>query len=338
MADSTKIEWTEATWQVITGCTVVSPGCKNCYAMKLAGSRLMHHPSREGLTQPSAAGPVWNGQVRFNEQWLRQPIGWKRPRKIFVCAHGDLFHEAVPNEWIDKVFAVMAIAKQHTFQVLTKRAERMRDYMLALTPNRIEAKARELDHTFVFEGNMLLQLPLPHVWLGVSAETQDWADERVPFLQDTPAAVRWVSAEPLLGEIRFDQLERRKKRSLRGDAPMERGDDWVYYDNALAGRRSTQNGQYPVAKLDWVVSGGESGVNARPSHPDWFRSIRDQCAKAGTAYLHKQNGEFVSVSEVAGEGDHHYFPDGATVRRIGKRKAGRLLDGAQHDGYPDIRK
>jgi len=129
MADNTKTEWTDATWNPITGCSVVSNGCKHCYAMKLAGTRLQHHPSRAGLTVDTKNGPVWNGEVRFNGLWLDQPLHWKRPRMVFVCAHADLFHEAVPDEWIDKVFAVMALASQHTFQVLTKRPERMLKYL-----------------------------------------------------------------------------------------------------------------------------------------------------------------------------------------------------------------
>ena len=128
MAETSTIEWTDATWNPITGCSVVSPGCTNCYAMTLAGTRLAQHPSRKGLTVPSKAGPVWNGKVRFNRDWLHQPLHWRRPRMIFVCAHGDLFHENVPDEWIDQVFAVMAIARWHTFQVLTKRPKRMRAY------------------------------------------------------------------------------------------------------------------------------------------------------------------------------------------------------------------
>lgn len=129
MADTSAIEWTDATWNPVTGCSVVSPGCTNCYAMKLAGTRLQHHPSRAGLTQDSKAGPVWTGEVRFNEQWLDQPRRWKRGRNIFVCAHGDLFHESVPDEWLDRVFRQMGIAHHHTFQVLTKRSGRMRSYM-----------------------------------------------------------------------------------------------------------------------------------------------------------------------------------------------------------------
>ncbi len=129
MADRTKIEWTDATWNPITGCSVVSPGCTNCYAMKLAGGRLRGHPSRKGLTIPSKAGPVWTGEVRLNEEWLDQPLRWRKPRSIFVCAHGDLFNENVPDEWIDQVYGVMALCPQHTFQVLTKRPERMREYI-----------------------------------------------------------------------------------------------------------------------------------------------------------------------------------------------------------------
>lgn len=105
MSDGTKIEWTDATWNPITGCSVVSPGCTNCYAMKLAGTRMKNHPTRVGLTTDSKAGPVWNGQVRLNETALAQPLRWKRPRRIFVCAHGGLFHENVPDEWIDRVMA-----------------------------------------------------------------------------------------------------------------------------------------------------------------------------------------------------------------------------------------
>eukprot|EP01031_Cornospumella_fuschlensis_P021266 gene21266-26057_t len=129
MADRTGIEWTDATWNPIVGCSIVSPGCTNCYAMKLAGTRLKNHASREGLTRDSKAGPVWTGEVRFNPQWLDQPLRWSKPRLIFVCAHGDLFTEGVPDEWIDQIFAVMALAPRHTFQVLTKRPERMRQYL-----------------------------------------------------------------------------------------------------------------------------------------------------------------------------------------------------------------
>ena len=249
MADKTKIEWSDATWNPITGCSVISPGCQRCYAMKLAGGRLRNHPSRQGLTVQTKVGPVWNGQVRFNQEWLDQPLKWRRPRQIFVCAHGDLFHENVPDEWVDRVFNVMAKAhfmqRGHVFQVLTKRAERMALYMMK---NRLTLK----------------HWPLPNVWLGVSVEDQKRADERIPLLLDTSAAVRWISAEPLLSEIDlyrggFSFLERMKSPN---------------------GKRYN--------RLDWCVVGGESGHGYRPMDPSWARMLREQCAAAGVPFFMKQ--------------------------------------------------
>ena len=332
MADGTKIEWTDATWNPITGCSIVSPGCANCYAMKLAGTRLAHIPSRAGLTTMTKAGPVWNGQVRFNEGWLDQPLRWKRPRRIFVCAHGDLFAEGVPDEWIDKVCAVMALCPQHTFQVLTKRAARMRDYFCkdARWRNRQIVVARnQIAGVKVDFGPIPSVLPLPNVWLGVSTERQPEADERIPDLLRTPGAVRFISAEPLLGPIQLNRLMVAENVE-RHDGP------WSLRWDALSGFRATSpySGTENNPHLDWVISGGESGPGARPSNPQWFRDIRDQCRAAGVAYFHKQNGEWVSVSEVEGEGEHFTFADGRTVRHVGKKKAGRLLEGVEHNGMP----
>ena len=176
----TKIEWTDETWNPITGCSVVSPGCTNCYAMKLAGGRLKNHPSRAGLTQDSKAGPVWTGEVRLNEAWLDQPLRWRRPRMIFVCAHGDLFHEAVPDEWIKRVWGVMEDAHWHTFQVLTKRPERAQQWL----------------EDVYWSGK-----PLPNVWLGVSGENHKLTFQRAYYLRRTLAAVRFLSLEPLLGSV-----------------------------------------------------------------------------------------------------------------------------------------
>lgn len=319
MADRTHIEWTDATWNIITGCSVVSAGCKHCYAMKLAGTRLAHHPSREGLTIDTAAGPVWNGQVRFNGPWLTQPLAWSWPRRIFVCAHGDLFHEAVPDEWIDQVFAVMALAPQHTFQVLTKRAGRMQQYLSDenVWP-RIEVAARRIWRELYGQqiaGKVLIG-PLPNIWLGVSVEDQDAANARIPALLETLAAVRWISAEPLLGPVDLRWFLR--KNVWEGGVPV-RGND---YGHGTA--------------LDWVIVGGESGTGARPMNPQWARDLRDQCTAAGVPFLFKQWGNWVSVSEVEGPGAHHTFPDGRTVRNVGKRRAGRLLDGIEHNGFPEV--
>lgn len=283
MADRTKIEWTDATWNPITGCSVVSPGCANCYAMKLAGTRLKHSPSRQGLTTDSKAGPVWNGEVRLNEQWLDQPMRWRDPRMIFVCAHGDLFHEAVPDEWIDRVFAVMASATRHTFQVLTKRAERMRGY---LSNPDVASRIQELCYDMPDRGHTTEWhegMPLPNVWLGVSVEDQTRADERIPLLLQAPATKRFASCEPLLGLVTLH--------------------DWLTRDWHPTMPPET------TPRIDWVIAGGESGPGARPMHPDWVRSLRGQCTAAGVPFFFKQWGGWIPISQMSdGESDACYDP------------------------------
>ena len=348
MADGTHIEWTDATWNIITGCSVVSAGCKHCYAMKLAGTRLAHHPSREGLTIDTAAGPVWNGEVRFNDQWLLQPLDWTKPRRIFVCAHGDLFHESVPDEWICAVFAIMASAPQHTFQVLTKRPQRARRWFERM---RDRATAEGYLHECL-KGRMgydhprrpavnLATWPLPNVWLGVSVEDQAAADARIPELLSTPAAVRWISAEPLLGPLDLSDLDLGADRDIPREFWTDVDDDsnppGIALD-ALSGLRWQRFGHWMESgnALDWVVVGGESGPGARPMNPRWVRDLRDLCAAAAVPFLFKQWGNWVSVSEVEGAGPHHTFPDGRTVRNVGKRRAGRLLDGIEHNAFPEV--
>jgi protein gp37 len=310
MSDHTHIEWTDATWNPITGCSVISAGCKHCYAMRLAGTRLRHHRSRVGLTRPPNPGPLWTGQVRLNEDWLDQPLRWKKPRRIFVCAHGDLFHGAVPDEWIDRVFAVMALAPQHTFQVLTKRPARALVWM-----RNGRSKDVALWHWKVGPDSPSTW-PLGNVWLGVSVEDQTTADERIPLLLQTPAAVRFVSAEPLLGPVRL---------------PFARLSEW----NRLA-RESGQ--EHAATTLDWVICGGESGPGARPAHPDWFRSLRDQCQAANVPFFFKQWGEWLPMlghaEGVPVRGDKYTHPDGTIMGRAGKRAAGRRLDGRTWDEFP----
>ncbi len=347
MADKSLIEWTDTTWQIVTGCSVVSPGCTNCYAMRLAGGRMQHHPSRAGLTVETKAGPVWNGQVRFNENWLTQPLHWKTPRKIFVAAHGDLFHEGVTDAQLDLIFAVMALCPQHTFQVLTKRPERMRDYLTNdLRDVMILEQFNRLGAEHSRDG-FGYRLPLPNVWLGVSVEDQVRADERIPALLATPAEVRWISAEPLLGPIDLSEIE-----VLGGDAvihPLAWDRDCIDADG----------GDHPdIPPLDWVVVGGESGKGARPMHPDWARQIRDQCAAAGVPFLFKQwgawcPGENVATPSTSAEDAAWWDDDGWDIRtvnlresqemhyedepnlwRVGKGRSGRLLDAVLHDGYP----
>lgn len=357
MADTTSIEWTDATWNPITGCSVHSPGCTNCYAMKLAGTRMKHHWSREGLTIDTKAGPVWNGEVRFNAQWLDQPLRWKKPRMIFVCAHADLFHENVPDEWIDRIFAVMALCPQHTFQVLTKRADRMRDYVNAISDQQRE-RPYDLDYQLGDHGDLLATdgasridvttWPLPNVWLGVSVEDEKRADERIPDLLATPAAVRWLSCEPLLGPVNLRWALSHRLDIAAGF--LERG--------------QFSPGLETLHRLDWIVAGGESGPNARPMHPDWARSLRDQCAAVGVPFLFKQWGEscplrpelipvpWKDIGWVAKDGRYQYgctedehqpmyddddrFGPGYWMQtvRVGKKAAGRLLDGVEHNGFP----
>ena len=329
MADNSGIEWTDATWNPITGCSVVSPGCTNCYAMKLAGGRMQHHWSRAGLTEDTKAGPVWNGEVRFNEAWLDLPLRWKRPRSIFVCAHGDLFHEDVPDDWIDRVFAIMARAKDHRFQVLTKRPERMQGYLLE-RPSVLKSRWAAAGASYAIP-----HPPLPNVWLGISAEDQRRADERVPPLLDTPAALRFISAEPLLGPIDLTRLE------IVPDSLDDRGElrrAGIRLD-ALRNKHVESGLPRGFAPVEWVIAGGESGADARPMHPAWARSVRDQCIAGNVPFFFKQWGEWGPAGDWPSEIQEHYDVLGSTafgVIRVGKKRTGRQLDGREWNQVPDF--
>ena len=323
MADHSKIEWTDATWNPVTGCSVVSPGCTNCYAMKLAGTRLKHHESRAGLTRDTKAGPVWTGEVRFNEAWLTQPLQWKRPRMVFVCAHGDLFHEDVPDAWIDQVFAVMALAHRHTFQVLTKRSERMRDYLSRHRWHLWAAAGRAIDPLRwqnlppIMGGD---RTPVPNVWLGISAEDQLRADQRIPDLLATPAAIRFVSAEPLLGPIDFNRI------------PMPQDEDRecsALSGHEIAGMVGNAVGWIPP--LDWIIVGGENGP--RPMLAEWAQAIRDQCAAANIPFFFKQWGSYLPAGQAMADG-RIWAPRGGPALHAVKAMTGRLLDGVEHNAMP----
>eukprot|EP01037_Dinobryon_pediforme_P021009 gene21009-21763_t len=363
MADKTGTEWTDSTWNPIAGCSLVSPGCTNCYAMRQA-ARIVAMAEGAGKTTHYAGtvrqvkdSPVWTGEVHVApDSIFLHPLKWRKPRRIFVNSMSDLFHEAVPDAVIDRVFAVMALTPQHTYQVLTKRPERMREYLSAARAHPVGLEVFHLTllahyqdpNTNIGAGIMLQgdivhlkSWPLPNVWLGVSVEDQRRADERIPILLDTPAALRWISAEPLLGAL----------------------------DLTLWLRR-----------LHWVVAGGESGRNARPMHPDNPRSLRDQCEAAGVPYLFKQWGEWGTSAYQVSTGDAVFrefktfdqwvakaptwvnggicldrhgkqlsiggdfmrardqgsFPV-TIMHRVGKKAAGRLLDGVLWDQYPEVR-
>jgi protein gp37 len=297
MSATTKIEWTDRTWNPTTGCTEISPGCDHCYALT------MHERFH---------GKGSFAKVELNGYRTGLPFTWRKPAKVFVNSMSDLFHRDIPSAFIAEIWAVMALTPQHTYQVLTKRHARMRSllsspafrsqvadtaHLTAMGESEIPlstaglARARATHSAWpaaVPDATVarVLPWPLPNVWLGVSTEDQHWADIRIPALLETPAAVRWISAEPLLGSI--DLAE------------------YIRYDSADAG-------------LDWVVAGGESGPGARPMDPAWPRSLRDQCG-ASPAFHFKQWGAH----------DEH-------GHRVGKGKAGRLLDGRAWDEYPEPR-
>jgi protein gp37 len=292
MSDKTGIEWTEATWNPVTGCAKVSAGCKNCYAER-DWPRMAHVPAYAGRKFTDVAE---------HPARLAQPLRWKRPRLIFVNSMSDLFHPDVSDAFIKAVFVIMSIAKHHTFQILTKRPERMRKLLSQPDFREQLMDAAPLIHGDIDPAAAVPVWPLPNVWLGVSAEDQQTANERVPQLMQTPAAVRWISAEPLLGPI----------------------------DMAAA-----HIAKIPTPRADWVVVGGESGPDARPMNVKWARGIRDQCAKAGVPFLLKQWGEW--SPDPAGINPHAVmcaFSDGTESFRVGKKAAGRLLDDRTHDEYP----
>ena len=324
MSDKTEISWTDATWNPVVGCTKVTAGCDNCYAIRTARRMTANpNPLVSQAYAGTEAGGEWTGKVNLLANRLDQPLRWRKPRRIFVNAQSDLFHKDVPDEFIARVFAVMALTPRHTFQVLTKRHGRMRSLLRSSDfRSAVEDAIKGMVAAHRTERTWYAAWPLPNVWLGVSVEDQRWADIRIPALLDTPAAVRWLSCEPLLGSVKLsDHIDR-----WSDDDPGTC--DWGHCSRpAVAVRRDYAHDDpgcvcmLPVCRehrgLDWVVVGGESGPGARPMHPDWARTLRDQCAAIGVPYFFKQWGE--------------HGPDG---RRVGRRAAGDLLDGRQHHEWP----
>ena len=362
----TAIEWTHApgfkgeTWNPVVGCSVVSPGCTHCYAMRQAARLLDGNratPHYAGTTRLTKAGPVWTGKIALApDAIMTKPLRWKAPRMVFVNSMGDLFHESVPDDWIDRVFAVMALAPQHIFLVLTKRSARMRNYVIHVYETD-EGVERLSEAAVAVSGSPCaahvedVTHPLPNVWLGVSAEDQTRADERIPDLLDTPAAKRFISAEPLLAPIDFSAVH-------FGDR---------FYANTLLANTTPDAGAPKWPALDWIITGGESGPGARPASIEWFRSIRDQCANYGVPYFHKQNGEFIDSDDflrrvsrdgacdawgmrwradkalnfmeaesLAAQSGYEFemHSDGTTSLRVGKKEAGAMIDGRKHREWP----
>lgn len=363
MADNTAIEWADATLNYVNGCTRISPGCGGpgnaggCYAERLAATRLRNVPSRAGLATMTPGGPRWTGKINIDDRMLDQALRWRRPRRIFWNAHGDLFHESVPDEAIDRLFAVCALTPHHTHMILTKRAARMREYLRHKWGDsgfqtderwedcaywRIATTAAKAWPALYSKDDAIGSCdwwPLSNVWLGVSVEDQLRADERRADFEATPAAIKFVSYEPALGPV-----------------------DWTGWEF-----------------VNQIIGGGESGPNARPCHPDWQRATRDFCSGNSIAYFFKQWGEWAPVCEMSEdltESIYHPAPahspeaarrckvdlcvlhrngtrfDGRamyereafwhgtgamTMFEVGKAKAGRLLDGVVHNEFPQVR-
>jgi protein gp37 len=293
----TSIEWTDASWNPIVGCTEISPGCANCYAARLAATRLKNTPQYKGLAVlrtgtvgdaektgelEEKAKPRWTGEVRFLPERLEEPLRWKKPRRIFVCDMGDLFHESVEHKWLLDIFQVMRECSHHTFQILTKRAARMKVWI----------------ETFAYNAP-------PNLWIGVSVENQHFADERIPLLLATPAAVRWISAEPLLGSV---------------DLP--------------AACEVSKHPECWGRRIDWVVCGGESGANARPMSSYWACTLRDRCQASGIPFFFKQWGEWAHVGSQGILSNVRCREVRGEFWRVGKKAAGRLLDGREWNEFP----
>ncbi len=366
MGDKTGISWTDATWNPVRGCSRVSEGCRNCYAERVAArfsdeGQPYHGLARRILKTEGASQPRWTGEVRFIAEHLADPLRWRNPRRIFVNSMSDLFHEKLMNEQIAAVFGVMAAAPQHTFQVLTKRATRMREWFEWVARQAADdggawttclretcswlsddgVRSRLVEDGIARDGADREPWPLPNVWLGVSIENQAAADERIPELLRTPAAVRFLSCEPLLGPVTLGEL------ALLGrfiECPDEnRGAEVDPCEGCPAmPNDGLRGGDYCGAvrgpRLDWVIAGCESGHGARPCSIEWLRSLRDQCAAAGVAYFLKQATETADGLVTEGPAEPGGYPqvwcgDGS------KRKPGGVielpyLDGVQHAEFP----
>lgn len=320
MGDKSGIEWTDATWNPVVGCDRVSPGCDNCYA--IAMSRRIQAAGNEAY-QGLVEDDDWTGVVRCLPERLDQPERWRRPRRIFVNSMSDLFHPDVPVDLIVRVFNIMAGTSRHRYQVLTKRPQRMAQILSRVRRCRLGWLTHngEDPTSYGGTGHVVAEYdgwPLPNVWLGTSIEKNPYTF-RADRLRETPAAVRFLSLEPLLGPL--------PSLDLTG--------------------------------IDWVIVGGESGPGARPMHPDWVREIRDRCVEAGVAFFFKQWGEWAPHHDgipYVRESKHRMnlrtvtlHPDGTEydrrrpdtwpgstmLWRIGKRAAGRELDGRTWDEYPE---
>jgi protein gp37 len=309
---NTGIEYGQVAWNPVTGCTKISEACQNCWAERMS-KRLA---GRCGYDKDEPF------KVTLHPDRLDQPLKWKKPRTVLVSFMGDLFHEDVPTTFIDQVLEIIASCPQHTFLALTKRPENLEHKIYGTTTDNPFRQLGGGDY-------------LANLWLGVTAENQARADERIPILLQIPAAKRFVSVEPMLGPVDLTQID------IGGNV-------WI---NSLTGDCKSYHpygGMWKMSesknKLDWVICGGESGPGARPMHPDWVRSLRDQCITADVPFWFKQWGEYCAPSQMPPETyrawDYHHGTencwkeDDPSPWRVGKKKAGRLLDGQEWQQKP----
>lgn len=373
MSSISKIEWTDATWNPVRGCDQITPGCKNCYAKTFAERwrGIPGHPFQQGF------------DLRLVPEKLTEPLTWRRPKKIFVNSMSDLFHERVPFEFIAAVYAVMHATQLHTYQVLTKRIHRALEFYNWLQQHGgihkyVRTHPDQLRHYFdssmrttitdtgkkirtpddpwikIFNAAAVhTEGPLPNVWLGVSVENQQYADERIPLLLQCPATIRFLSCEPLLGPVDLKGYSLSAASRSNPCAPPTY-DVWDY----LTGYKGTEDHKSRGAgscgaKINWVICGGESGPHARPMAAGWAQQLRDQCTEANVAFFFKQWGEWFprhqwehnpdlilpddSQAYITGPNTQQIMghPNELEIlHRVGKKKSGRLLDGREWNQFP----
>jgi protein gp37 len=294
----TSIEWTGVTWNPTTGCDKVSPGCDRCYALTMAGRlKAIGSPKYQADGSERTSGPGF--ELTVHPDTLTAPLHWTAPRTVFVNSMSDLFHDRVPLEFIARVWAVMAATPRHTYQVLTKRHARMRS---VLSSERFRVAFYAAHRTYAGIELFPPLWPAPNVWVGVSAEDQKWADIRIPALMRTPAAVRFVSAEPLIGAL-----------------SLHRGHAHCPTHDTRGGRCSGSCSD--LRTPDWVIIGGESGPGARPLDLEWVRDLRDQARRVSAAVFVKQLGSVWARGHGAGGkgGDPGTWPEDLRVRQMPPR-------------------
>lgn len=323
---ASKIEWCDETWNPVTGCEPIGEACRNCYAERM----VKRFPDRFG-------GVGHPFRVTYHPARFTQPLHWRKPRRVFVCSMGDLFHRDVSRSWIDQVLAIACRCQRHTFMILTKRPERMGRYFRELaTPGGAKRFEDQYNNPMALHKfAMMLRRgePLPNVWLGTSVWDQESAGKNIPELLKCPASIRFVSAEPLLAPLDLSDWP----ECCRPD------------DSVCPFPCDPCDSEHPCnwRGLDWVICGGESGAGARPVHQDWVRSLRGQCVDTGTPFMFKQWGDYLPSEQDEKYGQH----DGCRVTarpagtgapccpglwtRLGKAKAGRMLDGEEWLQFPE---